>query len=252
MHTTVKYYWVKAILVSAIAFALGIVAYVLVGIAVAHGESRANAAWHQVTVRPITCDCIIKFVPEQPLAGSGTAADPYVAYNSHVPIVVGVAGAGLVTIEDQNGNVLYSYNKTSTGYEELIAPIELLDGLGLYELTVKLDGVEALGPNVISPMFIDYRMLPIEPPGPPDTGVLGHLYVGGYAVQTLGALMAGLLFGTIAFGVFMMVAARRRRRNAEYARENVAIGKVIKREFSAGAINKSGVISKKTRKGRGK
>jgi hypothetical protein len=102
-------------------------------------------------------------------------------------------------------------------------------------------------------MFIDYRALPIvEPPGPPGTGALGHMYVGGYAAQTFGVLMAGLLFGVVTFGVFVIVAAQRRRQNVEYVRANTAVGRAIKRELSAGAIDRSGVVVKKTKKRRRK
>jgi|GEM_PF-1906689 len=253
MRAEIKYYWIKAALVSLAAFALGVVAYVLVGIAIAHGESKANAAYHQVTVSPIDCICIVKFIPERPSRGDGSETDPIVTYVSRVPLVVGVTGAGLVTIEDEHGRVLYSYYKTEAPHSETIAQVDLPDGLGLYALVVKLDGVVAIeGPNVMIPMFIDYRAvdpipLPPVPPLPPATGA-SYLYVGGYAVQTIGVLLAGLLFGAITFGVFVLVAMGKRRQDAQYARDNIADGRVIKRELSAKAIDK--VVTKKTRRGR--
>jgi len=244
MRAATDHYWLKATLVSAIAFALGIAMYILVGIAVAHGETNANAAWHQVSVEAIDCDCVIKFVPQQPLPGSGTALDPFVTYNALTPIIVGVSGVGLVTIEDQHGHVLYTFNKTTDGYEELIAPVNLPDGTGMYELVVKLNGVEAIGPSVILPMFLDYRGLLL----PPTTGVAGgYLYVGGYAVQTFNVLASGALFGMAAFLVFLIAAARRRRREAESTRSNVVFGKAMRRELSPKAIENSGVVMNKSR-----
>jgi hypothetical protein len=244
MRATSNRYWIRAVLVSLAAFALGGAMYVVVGIAVAHGESRASAAWQQVAIQPLDCECILKFVPEQPLVGDGDVGSPYVSYNSQLSLVVGVASAGLITIEDQDGRVLFTYNKVSSVYEEVVAVVKLLDKLGVYELTVKLDGVKRLGPGVLSPMFVDYRGLPL-PPGPPNTGGAGHLYIGGYAVQTFGVLLAGLWFGAVAFFIFAIVAVRRQKQEAENARDNAALGRTIKREFSLGAIDKSGIVGKK-------
>ncbi|MCL1839724.1 hypothetical protein FWF89_01840 [Candidatus Saccharibacteria bacterium] len=253
MRTATNRYWIKAIAVSLIAFALGVAMYILVGIAVANGTANANAAWQQVTIQPITeCDCVAKFVPEQPLPGSGTTADPFVTYNSRVPMIVGVEGVGLVTIEDQHGNVLWSYNKIEPTYAEFVAQVDLPDGLGLYELAVKLDGVESIGPNVTLPVFIDYRSLPL-PPEPPDTGANGgYLYIGGYAVQTFGVLLSGLLFGVVVFFIFFIAAARKRKQEAENTRSNMVFGKAMRRQLSPKAIDQSGVIVKKSRAKKGK
>jgi len=243
MRAETNRYWIRAVAVSVVAFVLGVAIYILVGVAVAHGMSRANAAWHQVTIAPVECDCVIKFVPNQPLLGSGTVIDPYITYNSQVPLVVGFTGVGLVTIEDQNGNILYTFNKVTAGYAEMIALVNLPNGLDTYELVVKVDGVEAIGPGVVLPMFLSYDLLPLRI-APPNTGAGGgHLYVGGYAVQTLGVLMAGLLFGSMAFFIFFVAAARRRRREAESTRSNMVFGKAMRRELSSKAIDKSGVIA---------
>jgi len=250
MNAAIKHYWIKAISISLVAFALGAAVYIGVGIAVAHGVSNANAAHHEITISAVECNCIVEFVPKQPLPGSGTEVDPFVTYNSRVPVIVGVTGVGVVTIEDQHGHVLYTYNHPGAAYTEIVAQIDLPDGLGLYALTVKLDGIAAIaGLDVIVPMYIDYRALPLppRPPRPPDTGGSSHLFIGGYAVQTFGMMMAGLLFGGTMFFVFLMIAMRRRQREAESARGNATLGKKMRREFSMGAIDKSGVIARKTK-----
>ena len=242
MQAAIRHYWLKAFLVSVVAFALGVAVYILVGIVIAHGVSNANAAWHQIAVQPVACSCVVKFAPEQPLPGARTVSDPYITYNSWVPLVVGASGTGEIVIRDQNG-VLYNYNKTATPYAEVVAQVELSNGLGMYELTVWFDGVEGLGPDVQSPMFIEYRGLP---PAPPNTGG-GYLYIGGYAVQAFGVIWTGLVFGAVAFGVFILLAMKRRRQEAEIRRDNLAFGKAMRRQISPKAIDGSGVIAKKSR-----
>jgi len=245
MSAAIKNFWLKAVLFSAAGFAIGIAIYVSVGIIVAHGELQANAAFQQITITAAECECIVKFLPEQSLPGSGTVGDPYVTYNSRVPLLVGVTGTGIVTIEDQYGHVLYTYDKTSPEYAETIAQIDLPNGLGLYALTVKLNGVAAIdGPSVRVPMFIDYRALPL-PPEPPNTGGLNYLYVGGYAVQTFGMIVAGILVAVVIFGIFMIVAMRRRRQQDAHSRNNAVVGKTVKKELSARSIDKSGVMGKR-------
>jgi len=254
MHAVNRLYWLKAVLVTLLAFALGVVVYVSVGIIMARGEVNANAAWHQITIQSAPCDCITEFVPVQHLPGSGTLADPYVTYNSHVPVLVGVSGMGLVTVRDQFGDVLWSFDKVTPGFTEFEVPIDLLHGLGLYSLSVFLDGIEALGPNVESPMWIDYRALPVPPKPPkppvepdvPDTG--SYLYIGGYAVQTYGATLAGVAVAALVFGIFVIIALKRRKQEEKEARSNAAFGKKMKREVTGGKIAKAGLGKKKAKK----
>jgi len=252
MHAVNRLYWLKAFLVTVLAFALGVVTYVSVGIIISRQEVGANAAWHQLGVRAELCDCITEFIPAQPLPGSGTLADPHITYNSRVPVLVGVSGVGLVTIEDQLGNVLWSFNKVAHGFSEFEVPIDLLNGPGLYGLSVFLDGIEALGPNVESPMWIEYRALPVPPvippvePDVPDTG--SYLYIGGYAVQTYGVVLAGIAMAALVFGIFVIIALKRRKQEEKEARSNAAFGKAMKREMTGGKIAKAGLGKRKGKK----
>ena len=257
MYAVNRFYWLKAVLVTLLAFALGVVAYVVVGIVMTRGELRAEAAsggWQKVAVQARLCDCITEFIPAQPLPGSGTFEDPYVTYNSHVPVLVGVSGMGLVTVRDQFGNVLWSFDKTDPGFTEFEVPIDLAHGLGMYALSVFLDGIEALGPNVESPMWIDYRALPVPPKPPkppvepdvPDTG--SYLYIGGYAVQTYGVVLAGVAMAALVFGIFVIIALKRRKQEEKAAKNNAAFGKKMKREVTGGKIAKAGLGKKKAKK----
>jgi len=257
MRATIKFYWIKACLISLIAFALGVAIYVAVGIVVAHGVSNASGTggFHQVTVRPLACECIVRFVPDPPLPGAGTEADPFVTFNARVSLLVGVSGAGWVSIVDADNNELWGYNKTDHQYTEVMATFNLPSGLGVYALTILLDGNELWSPRVTAemPMVVRYEGLPIppKPPGPPGTGGIEYLYIGGYAVQTMGVLFSGLLLGGIVFLIFVFASVKRRRQMAENTRSNAVLGKKIRREFSMGAIDKSGVVAKK-RAGKGR
>jgi len=251
MRAVDKHYWLRAIAVSVIAFALGVAMFILVGIALAHGMTAANAAHQQISVAANdVCNCIVKFAPNPPLAGSGTEEDPFMAYNANVSLLMGLSGAGVITIEDQNGNVLLTHTKSTTAYEEVTRTVTLPAGVGLYELTIFFDGIIMHGPSVVLPMFINYEELPI---GPPDTGLgMGHLYVGGYAVQTFGVLWAGFLCGAVAFGIFVLIAIKRRKQEEARTQNNYVFGKAMRRQLSSKDIDRSGVIVKKSRAKRGK
>lgn len=230
MRAVARTYWLKAILVSFAAFLCGAAAYILIGVVIANRAPDASAAHHQISVLPIDCDCVIKFTPERPLSGSGTVDNPYISYSSLVPIVVGVSGTGYITIEDAAGNILFSYDKTERGYGEIIAQINLSDGVGSYELIVKIDGVEKTDDDTDSRIFINYQELPLPPIAPPNTG--GHLYIGGYATQTFGVIFIGSIFFAIVFGIFIIGAARRKQRYAEAERRQSRQNRQARRELS--------------------
>jgi len=239
-------YFLTATVAAVVAFGVGVAAYVLIGIAMARAEPMASAAHHRVSIQPVMCDCIVKFELQQPLAGSGTVDNAYVAFNAQLTFVVGAMGVGQIIIEDQNGNVLYTLDKTVARYEEYVVNVRLLDGLGSYELSASLNGLKHFGPDGPVSMFIDYRALPL----PPNTGGTGYVRIGGYVVPALGVLMSGLLSGGATFGIFVMVAVGRRRREALMMARDAKVERALRRDFSLGAIDRSGVVAKRRVTGR--
>ncbi|MCL2869612.1 hypothetical protein FWF48_02280 [Candidatus Saccharibacteria bacterium] len=107
-----------------------------------------------------------------------------------------VRGTGLVTITDQNGNVLYTYNKTDPTEETIDAPITLTDGPGTHHMTLSLfDPVLGIVSDHIT--IIYKATVPLPPPTGPSAPNTGFIKIGSqeYSVANislLGAIMAVL------------------------------------------------------------
>ena len=149
------------------------------------------------------------------LPGSGTEGDLYVTYNAGFDISVKLFGEGRLTIRDQNGNVLATYDKTTVGLETITLPVELLDGIGDYILTAEfsnpLDDSEVYG--VVT---IRVRWEAVVGPvlsAPLDVPSTGYYYFVGYAVaqSSFWACVTGI--SVTAIVVYFVVKWRRAKKS---------------------------------------
>lgn len=241
-----KRYWIQTSIIAFVAAIFGAACYVTAGIVIARGEMNASGAHHQIGVAAnVTCDCIIKFAPVQPLAGSGTLANPFVTYVSYADVVVGFSGTGRVSVEDEDGVEVWAEDQLVDEYQEYTLTLDLLNGIGLYHFTVLVDGSIQVGSQVLPVMYIDYRQIPV-PPEPPTTGGRGPMvYVGGYAASALGVFIAGAISGGFAFLIAFFIALGKKKREDEEEKADKAAGKKMSRVISPKSINTAGVTVKK-------
>jgi hypothetical protein len=206
-------------------------------------DADASGAWHQVTVSALPCDCLIKFGPAQSLDGSGSESDPYITKNASVPVLIGVAGVGLVTIEDENGNVIFSYNKTTPKYAEIPATLTLPE-VGTYYFIAKLNGDPIMSSGKLAEIWIEYESS--------DTGIdvpnTGYFYFGGYAIGATKSLAAGLL-SVLFFGLLWLIVilfARRRQKSA--AKTAKTTKNRLRQEFNSRSLKTAKLLKSNTPK----
>ncbi len=146
-------------------------------------------------------------------------ANNVVTYNSPVHISFQAVGEGLIEITDQDGNVLFTFDKTTPGLETIETDLNL-PAIGTYVLTVSIAGVTNDASQSIT---VDYRALPIIPPGPSEPGSPGGgnigspstgwmIYVNGYAVPVVGVLFWIVVLALVSGLVFFVVKNRKARR----------------------------------------
>ena len=137
--------------------------------------------------------------------------------NSNFDVTVIANGAGLITIKDQNGNVLWSYNKTTNGMEKLSANITLSGNAGEYILTASITSANNSSEIAIAKLRVIYEETTvISPIFPPSTGV--YLNAFGRSVsleQILSLIIYAVIAGAIIFGIIIL--AKRRKKEAESA-----------------------------------
>lgn len=204
------------IIIIALAFVLGAVLYFVAAVGIdklTPAAGAASGAWQQVTVKVGVCDCITEFKPDPMLPGSGTVDDPFVSNNTSVGIAFKLNGTGKITIEDENGNVLYTYIQDVSNSPEQLATITFPNA-GDHKLIIKIDGQEVSSNGVQTELYFRIGKLPpIIPdiPGVPSTGA--YIYIGGYAVQTYSLIISGVAVAILA--AFILFFYRRRQHRDE-------------------------------------
>jgi hypothetical protein len=118
-------------------------------------------------------------------SGSGIEADPYIVRSSSLNVLVSLTGSGTITIKDNNGNILGTYTKVTNGPENIQIPVNLQNGVGIYQVTVIFASLDNPG-NIFGnqTIFIDWRAFPIGPETP-DTG---YFYIGAQAIAVSAAV----------------------------------------------------------------
>lgn len=214
--TTTRSYF-SNIFIIALAFVAGAMIYFLGAIGfdkIAPYAGAANGSHQQVTVLVGTCNCITEFKPNPMLPGSGNQSDPYISNNMHVNMAFKANGIGKITIEDENGNILYEYNQTVIDGQERIIPI-VFPNAGNHKIVIKFNGDEVSSNGVHTELFFRIsRLIPIIPdleiPGVPNTGA--YIYIAGYAVQTYSLIISGAVVAIVA-GILLFFYRRRQRRD---------------------------------------
>ncbi|MCL2037657.1 hypothetical protein FWG95_01475 [Candidatus Saccharibacteria bacterium] len=142
---------------------------------------------------------------------------PVETYNSLIHVSFQAVGEGLIEITDQDGNVLFTLDKTTPGIETINTDINL-PAVGIYTLTTTITGPTNVASQSIT---VDYRALPIIPPGPggpggpgggpgsPSTGFM--IYVNGYAIPVIGVLFWLVLLTIVSGSIFFLVRNRKTR-----------------------------------------
>jgi len=153
------------------------------------------------------------------------SSNSIVTYNSRNTIEAEVAGAGLITISDNNTGVeYYSYNKTDASWSQLTAYISL-GTVGTHSLELAVDYGNDL--IVTTPFTMEYSALPL----PPNAGArTGYTYIGGYAINNLDLIIFIAILGII--GVFIFTIVRNERNDhkveAEPSRPRRAKSRIVK------------------------
>jgi len=119
-----------------------------------------------------------------------------VATGPTVKVTFTATGAGLVTITDQNGHVLYQYNKVSSDLETITTPVTIIGGAGDYKLTLSITN-DSLG---TASDFINVTYRPVGP-GTPNTGFIkiGNQEYSVISVSALGVILVVLTIVAIIF-----------------------------------------------------
>jgi hypothetical protein len=140
------------------------------------------------------------------LSGAGTPADPYVTQRQDVVFDVSLVGKGRLVLTNADGQTVASYDKTTEAAETVQLGARL-GAVGDYTFTATYYHLD--DPSVIWNIVqatVRFEALSVVPGpdgganggpagdglGAPTTGLLGYLYIGGYAVPTL-EVLAGLV-----------------------------------------------------------
>lgn len=211
--STTTRFRISDIIIIIFAFVGGALLYFLsaVGIDKITPAAGAAGAFQQVTVKVNACNCITEFEPNPMLPGNGVQNDPYISNNMRVNIAFKANGVGKITIEDENGNVLYVFAQTNSNEPEHIIPI-VFPSAGDHKLIIKIDGDEYAINGVSTELYFRIGKLPpIIPdiPGVPSTG--SYIYIAGYAVQTYSLLASGIIVAVIAAILLFFVRRRQHR-----------------------------------------
>jgi hypothetical protein len=200
-------------------------------------EDKTSASSVDVIVE--RCDCLIRFNPVPMLPGAGTAGDPYILKSNTVNVGVGVNGVGLVTIIDENGDVLFSYYKSTEGYEELPAQLTLPDGL--HRLTAQLDGddIKWDGTGAVFYIKIGDDGSDIDVP---TTGWFGR------KDNISGAVRSGVISVVLIVGLFILFAVLKKREDKRKKAEALRRRQRAIDGINPKAMEKSGAIRRARRK----
>ena len=207
------------VLIISLAFLLGAVVYFLGAVGldkITPAAGAASGAFQQVSVQVDSCNCITEFKPDPMLPGSGKKDNPYISNSTQVSIAFKASGKGKITIEDEKGNILYTFNQTDPNTSEQIAKITF-STVGSHKLIIKIDGAEVCANGVETVLYFKIgKLQPIVPditlPWMPNVPNTGYIYIGGYAVQIYSLILSGLIFAIIA-GLLLMVYRKRKARN---------------------------------------
>lgn len=214
--TTKTSFRLSNIVIIFIAFILGTVVYFFGAISfdkITPSAGATSGAFQQVTVQVDSCDCITIFEPEPMLPGSGTKDSPYTSNNTRVSMGFKANGKGIITVEDENGKILYTFKQTNSNTPEQIIVIDFKT-VGTHKLIIKINGEETCANGVEAELYFRIGKLPtivpdIQLPGTPNTG---YINIAGYSIQIYSLLLSGILFAILA-GILLIVYRRREARN---------------------------------------
>jgi len=220
--------------IGAMAFLLGMLVYGVV--AILQSSEPAEAADVSVSVQVERCDCIVVFRPSQSLLGAGTQGNPFVVEGNKTELTVGVNGVGTITITDENGNVLFTYVKTTEGYEEIAVHLTLPDGE--HRLTAQLDGDDIKFDGTAAVLYFLVQGSWIDVPG------TGSFRLFGTEIDAKGAVKTGLLSAAVFVGLFLVFIVLKKREE----RDKKAMAKTERRrtiaQINPKKIKKAGIIKK--------
>jgi len=236
-----KHKILSGVVVGVVAFCFGVLMCGVISIIMAaRWSGSVEAASTVVSAVVERCDCIVKFYPVAQLPGAGTADNPFVVKNTGVDVKVGVNGIGLITILDENGVVLFAYNKTVDGYEEISAHVELPYAAGEHRLTAKLDGndIKFDGTEAVLYFYLEGIGDWVDVPN------TGYFRVFGYMIDTSGVMTSGLVSAALLVGLFVLFVVLRRHENDRKKKQSVATRRRTIAQINPRTMKKSGIIKR--------
>ena len=157
-------------------------------------------------------------VPAHALAISiTTPLSPYKTTNANFDMVLIANGIGVVTITDQNYNVLWTYNKTTDGQKTLTASVSLVGDPGSYFLTAQIVNSDLSPSSASSTLTVEYQATVIVPPVIPDPGLPNtglYLKVLGRAVSFNQLLSLTIFVAPVVGLLTWLIVFRRRQQRA--------------------------------------
>ncbi len=140
-------------------------------------------------------------------------SDNYQTASDNFEVKLLAKGIGIIKITDQNGNVLWTYNKTTESEEILTAPIKLVGNPGRYILTASLTSSDASPSSVLAELTVTYIATNVIPPiVPPNTGA--YVKVFGRAIG-LNQVISLIIYVAIISGFVGTVVYFTKRRKAD-------------------------------------
>ena len=145
-----------------------------------NASPNANSGSELVQITVLGYSEIIAFSANN-LPGSGTEPDPYITNNAGVDADVELLNPGHLVIYDQDGNILATYDKTTSGTETITLHLELLDGIGDYILTAEYSNLKD-NSDIYGALSIHIHWKAAIGPDEPQAPDTGYYYFAGYAI----------------------------------------------------------------------
>ena len=192
----------------------GVVAGALIAGVAALPERAATATSATQEINVTVAQTPVAIAIDSPAAN---ADGGFSTKNSDFEMTLTVSGTGTIVIRDQNGEILWTFVKTTNGSETLTAPISLVGNPGEYVLTATMTSAGDPSETAVATLKVVYEATNLVPsPLPPNTG---YVRVFGRAVS-VNQIVSLVIYCAILSGIIWAIVAKKRK--TQTAAETIA------------------------------